>query len=277
MDKRKLLLRALLLQTLSIDHYASYSRILMLHIAASLRLPTHALAEDEARIAKILSKVQKETYVEEVPRPRSEEPRNSRRWKSAVGGSGAPGSGSLVAPLVAAGLGAVPGGGPTLGPATVAGLLGPVADSCMCLGTVFGIYYANKATSKMLDIFMKDVQDFAFIPLFEEPGSEYRDAKAVSPDKRRLRVVLGISGWASENEAITRPWQILSNQSEVFAMRWDNEALLKIGASLETVVKSAAWSNAKEDMAGRSSIPPLLPDFPLCLFLQACALLAPET
>lgn len=229
---------------------------MMLHVTSSLRLPVHILAEDEARVAKIMSKVQKETFVEEVPRPRSEEPRNSRRWKSAVGGSGAPGSSSLVAPLVAAGIGIVPGGGPTLGPATIAGLLGPVADSCMCLGTVFGIYYANKATGKMLDIFTKDVQDFAFIPLFGETGSEYRDAKDVSPDNRRLRVVLGINGWTTENEDITQPWQALGNQSEVFAFRWDSEALLKIGTSLETVAKSAAWLSAKGDMAGRSSISP---------------------
>ena len=242
----------------------------MLYITSSLRLSAQALIEDEGRVARILSKVQKETFVEDTPRPRPEEGRGSRKWKSAAGGNGAQGHNNVVAPLVAAGLGIVPGGGPTLGPLTIASLLGPVADNPVYLGTLFGIYHANKATSKMMDIFTKDVQDFAFMPLYGKDRAEYRDAKDVSSDDRRLRVVLGINGWTTEKQDISHPWQVLGNQSEVFALRWDTEALVTMGISLETVVKSAAWSSAKEDMAGRSSINPYLSLYSRTIHSSTC-------
>lgn len=66
--------------------------------------------------------------------------------------------------------------------------------------------------------------------------------QATQPEDRRLRVTIGISGWLTQKEDIITPWRALGRQSEVFALRWELEALNKLGSSLESVVKSAAWT-----------------------------------
>ncbi|KAJ9149285.1 DUF726-domain-containing protein [Pleurostoma richardsiae] len=253
-EKRKLLLHSMLLLVLSLEHYTSYSRLLLLHMASSLHVPMHTLAEDEVRVAKNLSKVQKEMSAEEATKQRAEENRNSRRWK--VGIAGVAGAaligvtGGLAAPLVAAGIGSILGG-IGLGTTAAAGLLGAVAESSVVVGTLFGIYGA-KATSKMMDNYAVSVQDFAFLPLHGSLRGEYRDAKDLPPEDRRLRVVIGISGWLTQKEDIVDPWRALGHQSEVYALRWELESLMKMGTSLETVVKSYAWSVAKKEIIART-------------------------
>jgi len=101
-------------------------------------------------------------------------------------------------------------------------------------------------TSKMMDAYAKEVDDFAFLPL---KGSKHRDQK---PEDRKLRVTIGISGWLTQKEDIITPWRALGPQSEVFALRWELEALTKLGSSLESVVKSAAWRVAKKEIIART-------------------------
>lgn len=60
------------------------------------------------------------------------------------------------------------------------------------------------------------------------------------------------SGWLTQKEDIITPWRALGSQSEVFALRWELEALTKLGSSLESVVKSAAWSVAKKEIIART-------------------------
>lgn len=253
-EKRTLLLHSMLLLVLSLEHYSAFSRILLLNLASSLHIPLHVLEEDEVRVAKSLSQITKDLTGDEVAQKRSEENRNSRRWKvglASVAGAAVIGiTGGLAAPLVAAGVGTVLGGMGLAGTAA-ASLLGAMAESSFVVGTLFGIYGA-KAGGKMMEQYAKDVQDFAFLPL-HGAFKEYHGGKDVAPDDRRLRVVLGISGWLTQREDVINPWRALGHQNEVYALRWEVDALLKMGNSLETVVKSAAWSVAKKEIIARTS------------------------
>ncbi len=140
-EKRILLLHALLLLMLSLEHYVAPSRILLLYIASSLHLPLHILAETEVTVAQGLVEGAHHMSGDEATKHRSDENKNARRWK--VGLAGVAGAaligvtGGLAAPLVAAGVGSVMAG---LGlEATVAaGLLGTMAESGVVVGTLFG-------------------------------------------------------------------------------------------------------------------------------------------
>jgi hypothetical protein len=115
----------------------------------------------------------------------------------------------------------------------------------------------------MMDSYAKEIQDFAFLPLHGSLDTEFREAKEVPPEDRRLRLVIGISGWLTQKEDIINPWRALGHQSEVYALRWELEALMKMGNSLETVVKSAAWSVAKKEIIARTS-----KSHPSCLIFE---------
>ena len=99
----------------------------------------------------------------------------------------------------------------------VAGLLGTLAESGVIIGSLFGAYGAGM-TSKMMDAYAKEVDDFAFLPL---KGSKHHEAL---PQDRRLRVTIGISGWLTQKEDIVTPWRVLGHQSEVFALKWEQRA-----------------------------------------------------
>lgn len=77
-------------------------------------------------------------------------------------------------------------------------------------------------------------------------GSE---ADAVEdPSARRLRVTIGITGWLTSKDEVLTPWRVLGAGSEVFALRWELEALLNLGNSMTTMVSSAAWGAAKSEL-----------------------------
>ncbi|KAF8852689.1 DUF726-domain-containing protein [Acephala macrosclerotiorum] len=239
-DKRILLLHSMLLLLLSLEHYIGHSRILLLHISSSLHLPLHVLTEQEVKVAQGLLEAAKHMSGSEETQKRSDENKNSRRWK--VGLAGVAGAavigitGGLAAPLVAGAIGTIMGG-LGLGATTAAGLLGALAESGVIVGSLFGAY-GGRMTGKMMDVYAKEVEDFAFLPL---KGSKHREPQ---PEDRRLRVTIGISGWLTQKEDIITPWRALGKESEVFALRWELEALTKLGSSLESVVKSAALLDA---------------------------------
>ena len=309
-EKRILLLHALLLLLLSLEHYIAPSRILLLYISSSLHLPLHILAETEVAVAQGLAEGAHHMSGDEAAKHRSEENRHARMWK--VGLAGVAGAaiigvtGGLAAPLVAAGVGSVMAG---LGlEATVAvGLLGSLAESSVVVGTLFGesflkyrsVYcyvssdfvrhvllvlivrltnpgaYGFGMTSKMMDEYAKEVQDFAFLPLRSKaspvssatlPAGPRGTTHDISPEDRRLRVTLGISGWLTNKEDIITPWRVLGHQSEVFALRWELEALMKLGTSMEGLVKSYVWSIAKKEIIERTIFASLMDSlWPLAL------------
>lgn len=237
----------MLLLLLSLEHYTAHSRILLLHIASSLHLPLHILAEEELKVAQGLLEAAKHMSGSGEAQKRGDENKVSRRWK--VGLAGVAGAaiigvtGGLAAPLVAGAIGTVMGG-LGLGTTTAAALLGALAESGVIVGSLFGAY-GGRMTGKMMDAYAKEVEDFAFLSL---TGSKSHE---LQPEDRRLRITIGVSGWLTQKEDIITPWRALGNQSEVFALRWELEALNKLGNSLEAVVKSAAWSVCSY------SIPPL--------------------
>ncbi|KAM3075253.1 hypothetical protein ACMFMG_007303 [Clarireedia jacksonii] len=251
-EKRVMLLHAMLLLLLSLEHYTAHSRILLLHISSSLHLPLHILAETEVKVAQGLLEAAKKMSGNEEAKKRSEENKVARRWK--VGLAGVAGAaivgvtGGLAAPLVAGALGSVMGG-LGLGATTAAGILGALAESGVIVGSLFGAY-GGRMTGQMMDAYAKEVSDFAFLPLRGTPHP--KQVKEIPPEDRRLRVTIGVSGWLTQREDVITPWRVLGQQSEVFALRYELEALTNLGSSLESVIKSAAWTVAKKEIISRT-------------------------
>lgn len=136
-------------------------------------------------------------------------------------------------------------GGLGLGTTAAAGLLGALAESGVIVGSLFGAY-GGRMTGKMMDQYASEVEDFAFLPL---KGSAHHDP---TPQDRRLRITIGISGWITQKEDIIIPWRCFGKESEIFALRWELKSLTSLGTSLESVVKTAAWGVAKKEIISRT-------------------------
>lgn len=167
-EKRVLVLHAMLLLLLSLEHYVAHSRILLLHIASSLHLPLHILTETEVKVAQGLVEAAHHMSGEEATKHRSDENKNVRRWK--VGFAGVAGAaligvtGGLAAPLVAAGIGTVMGG-LGLGATAAAGLLGTLAESSVVVGALFGessffhVFRPLRTISSQASILISQIQE----------------------------------------------------------------------------------------------------------------------
>ncbi|KAL8827626.1 MAG: hypothetical protein Q9170_006938 [Blastenia crenularia] len=279
---RILILHSTLLLLLSLEHYIAPSRVLLLYLTSSLHLPLSVLTADEEKIAKGLLEAAKHMSGDEETKKKAEENQTSRKWKvglASVAGAALIGvTGGLAAPLVAAGVGSVMGG-LGLGATAAAGYLGTVAGSTVIVGGLFGAY-GGKMTGEMMDSYAKEVSDFAFLPVKENPRplsskqtskdttapqqekaikdpasdsskplSPTSDNAINDPSSRRLRVTIGISGWLTSPNDVTHPWRVLSpSHSEVFALRYELEALMNLGNSISAMVSSAAWGYAKSEM-----------------------------
>ncbi|KAL8852129.1 MAG: hypothetical protein Q9221_002952 [Calogaya cf. arnoldii] len=278
---RILILHSTLLLLLSLEHYIAPSRVLLLYLTSSLHLPLSVLTDDEEKIAKGLLEAAKHMSGESETQKKAEENKHSRKWKvglASVAGAALIGvTGGLAAPLVAAGVGSVMGG-LGLGATAAAGYLGAVAGSTVIVGGLFGAY-GGKMTGEMMDAYAKEVSDFAFLPVKEKPNpltSTNKDSSASSskhekeikdpasdsskplstssataiddPSSRRLRVTIGISGWLTEAADVTTPWHVLGSNAEVFALRYELEALMNLGNSMQAMISSAAWGYAKSEM-----------------------------
>ncbi|KAI9717034.1 MAG: hypothetical protein M1812_004969 [Candelaria pacifica] len=256
-EKRRLILHSMLLLLLSLEHYIAHSRILLLYVTSSLKLPVRVLAEDETKIAKGLLEAAKHMSGEEETRKKAEENKDSRKWKvglATVAGAAIVGvTGGLAAPLVAAGIGGVMGG-LGLGATAAAGYLGTLAGSTVLVGGLFGAY-GGRMTGQMMDNYAREVEDFAFLPVrgtHKETEDEKETAKDAEKEDRRLRVTVGISGWLTEKEEIVTPWRVIGKDAEVFALRWELEALMHLGNSLNSMVSSAAWGYAQSEIIKRT-------------------------
>lgn len=114
-------------------------------------------------------------------------------------------------------------------------------------------------TGKMMDQYAKEVEDFAFLPLrhsnsSSNPRPTTSTAKDISPDPadRRLRVTIGIAGWLTDPSDLITPFRVLGPSTETFSLRWEVEALLSLGTSMTTLVKSYAWNVAKKELIART-------------------------
>ncbi|KAH8705644.1 hypothetical protein BGW36DRAFT_367948 [Talaromyces proteolyticus] len=251
--ERLLILHSLLLLLLSLKHYNAYSRVLLLHITSSLGLTLKDLNDDEAKVARGLLDAAVTMTADEEAKKKADENRNLRKWKvgfATVAGAALIGiTGGLAAPLVAAGLGTIMGG-LGLGGTIAATYLGALASSGVIVGGLFGAY-GGKMTGKMMDRYAREVEDFAFIPA-RGSMKQFKDEKQAAKEDHRLRVTVGITGWATEEDHIILPWRVLNSDSEVFALRWEYEALLNLGNSMRALVTTAAWKVASHQILVRT-------------------------
>ena len=258
-DQRVLILHSMLLLLLSMEHYASTSRVLLLYLMSSLNLSLDILKQDEEKTAYGLLEAAKELSGDSEAQHRAQDNQRSRKWKvglASVAGAAIVGvTGGMAAPMVAAGVGSVMGG-LGLGTTAAAGYLGSVAGSSMLVGSLFGAY-GGRMTGQMMDNYAKEVSDFAFIPVHSQKKGllesragrkSEEDAGKQDPAHRRLRVTIGVTGWLTEKAEVVKPWSVLSQGSEAFALRWELEALMNLGNAITELMRSAAWGYARKEM-----------------------------
>lgn len=245
-------LHALLLLLLSLKHYSAHSRVLLLHVTSSLGLSLKDLNDDEAKVARGLLNAAVMSADEETKK-KADDNRNTRKWKvgfATVAGAALIGvTGGLAAPLVAAGLGTIMGG-LGLGGTIAAGYLGALASSGVVVGGLFGAY-GGKMTGQMMDRYAREVEDFAFIPT-HGVSRDFKVEKDAAKQDHRLRVTIGITGWATEEDDMVVPWRVIRPDSEVFALRWEYEALLNLGNSIRALVTAGVWMIAKSQILSRT-------------------------
>ncbi|KAI1411184.1 DUF726-domain-containing protein [Hypoxylon sp. FL1857] len=245
-EKRVLILHSILLLLLSVEHYNAHSRTLLLYLATSLGLSATVLSEDEKKVARGLLTAVEKMSADEETKKRAEENQVARKWKMGIAGVAGAAligiTGGLAAPLLASGIGTVLGG-IGLGATAAAGYLGALAGSSVLVGGLFGAYGA-KMTSKAMEQYTRDVEDFAFVPI-QKPGESEIEA-------RRLRVAIGISGWLGDKDEVVKPWKCIGPGQESFALRFELEALMNLGNALTTLVTSVAWSYAKSEIIKRT-------------------------
>ncbi|KAF2969571.1 hypothetical protein GQX73_g4032 [Xylaria multiplex] len=245
-SKRALVLHSVLLLILSLEHYNAYSRTLLLYCTTSLGLSVRVLSEDERQVAKGLLTAAKHMSADEETKKRADDNSVARKWK--MGAAGVAGAalvgitGGLAAPFLAAGIGTVLGG-LGLGASVTAGLLGSLAGSSVLVGGLFGAYGA-RMSSRAMEKYTRDVEDFAFIPIQKSHNDEV--------DAHRLRVGIGISGWLRGVNDVVLPWKVLGEGLETFALRFEVEALESLGKSLRTLITSLAWKFAKSEIIKRT-------------------------
>ncbi|KAL0263233.1 hypothetical protein SLS55_002211 [Diplodia seriata] len=288
-ESRTLILNSILLLLLSLQNYPAHSRLVLILLSSSLRLPTALLCEQETALAKALLTSARQLSAEEETARAASSNATSRKWKvglATVAGAALIGvTGGLAAPFLAAGVGTVLGG-VGLGATAVGGLLGGLAGSSVLVGGLFGAY-GGRMTGKMMDKYSADVSDFRFVAVrggddggvyerqrkaqglsrrstsqrpedvrgsWKPPGRNHSSSSAIDPasEHHRLRVAIAISGWLTDSTEVFTPWFVMGPQLETFALRWEVEALLKLGTSLSAVLKSAAWGYAKYEIVKRT-------------------------
>ena len=251
---RLLILHSLLLLLLSLEKYTAYSRVLMLHVASSLGIDIDVLNQDEVKVARGLLDTALALSSQPEAKQQVKKSDDSRKWKvgiASVAGAVLIGvTGGLAAPLVAAGIGTVMGG-LGLGATAAAGLLGTLAGSGVVVGGLFGAY-GGRMTGRMMDKYAKEVDDFAFIPIRGSRSRRTEDESEAAKQDHRLRVTIGVTGWVKEESNFVVPWRVLGADSEVFALRWEMEPLMKLGNAISALVTSAAWSVAGREVLTRT-------------------------
>ncbi|KAK4235708.1 hypothetical protein C8A03DRAFT_17581 [Achaetomium macrosporum] len=253
-DDRKEALSCVLLVLLSTGHYSAHSRALAVYLTSALELPLAVLNGEEVEIAKSLversadaAAQQRTMSAEAEAEKRKQQNQSSRYWKvglASVAGAAIIGvTGGLAAPVVAGAIGGLMG---SVGLGGVASFLGVFWMNGALVGTLFGAFGA-RMTGELVDQYAREVKDFCFIPLKDEWGT-----RAPSQDDRRLRVTIGINGWLTSKDDVTKPWRALGHDSEAFALRYEMNSLLGLGKSLQELVSSYAWNAIKVEILKRT-------------------------
>jgi len=250
-DDRVCVVSCMVLLLLSLGHYSAHSRTLLCYLTSSFEVPMSVLIAEETEIAKTLMLASKTLTADAETKKRQAENASSRRWKvglASVAGAALIGvTGGLAAPVVAGAIGGIMGG---VGLGGVASFLGIFAMNGALVGTLFGAF-GGKMTGEMIDQYAKEVSDFKFLPVASEWG-EHTSKPQTEEESRRLRVTIGINGWLNSKEDVIKPWRIMGHDSEVFALRYEMDALIELGNSLKSMVSSYAWSYVKLEILKRT-------------------------
>ncbi|KAH6717859.1 hypothetical protein BKA61DRAFT_670284 [Leptodontidium sp. MPI-SDFR-AT-0119] len=250
-EDRVCVISCLVLLLLSLGHYSAHSRVLLCYVTSAFALPLSVLTKEETEIAQTLLLASKVMTADAETKKRQAENASSRRWKvglASVAGAAVIGiTGGLAAPIVAGAIGGIMGG---VGLGGVASFLGIFAMNGALVGSLFGAF-GGKMTGEMVDNYAKEVSDFKFLPLASEWG-EHGTKIDAETEGRRLRVTIGINGWLNGKDDVVKPWRVLGRESEVFALRYEMEALIALGTSLENMVSSYAWSFVKVEILKRT-------------------------
>ena len=252
-DKRRLLVHSMILLALSLDAYQAYSRSFISRLAAHLRIPPPVVAEEESRVAWGISHAASNAFTEEGVLRKSDEGRKERRGR-ASGPANFDATLCLAKPLIVAKIGSLKESSGLSAPAaaTVLGNLGTLSDGGLAACVFFGMCGPRGSIAKTLDAFTKDVQDMGLLRLHGSQKLKIREGNTVAPDDRRLRLTIGISGWSHGDDDSGNLWRVLGDKTEAYALRWEQESLEKIGASISTVSSSVTWQNAQRDFTARN-------------------------
>ena len=248
--ERSTIINSILLLLLSLETYRAHSRTLLIRLALSLHVSLAEVTQMEKDTAFGLLTAAAKMDASESTAKAQEQSSTARKWK--IGMAGVAGAaiigitGGLAAPLLAAGVGSLMGG-LGLGATAAAGYLGALAGSSVLVGGLFGAYGA-RMTSRSMEKYAKEIDDFAFLPTH---GSE-NDPEDVQKERRRLRITVGITGWLTDQEQITLPWKVLGPGGEPFALRWELASLLALGNALKDFVVSQAWGTIKKEIIKRT-------------------------
>ncbi|ATY62202.1 DUF726 domain [Cordyceps militaris] len=245
-ERRKLLLHIMLLVILSLHDYNANARLLLVNLTSSLNLPLKLHNQDEVRIAKGLAAAAMEVSPEKAA-AQKEENKLSKRWKFSLGSANI-GTG-LAGALIGVGVGSEGSG---LTTSAAAALLGIMSENGLLMGSLFGMNPA-KPVEKMVEGFLREIQDFSFLSVTDDGDAEYMDPRQPLPSERRLRIVIALGGFMLKGDAVTTPWSSLGRQTEVYVVQWDLATVASLGNALETVVGSSAWLAAREQIRKDSS------------------------
>ncbi|ROW07871.1 hypothetical protein VMCG_03665 [Cytospora schulzeri] len=257
-EDRKEVLSAVLILLLSTGHYSAYSRVFVTYLTSAFDLPLSFLTNEEKEIAKTMIEASAEAEkakengtmsADAEAQKRKQQNQAGRFWKvglASVAGAALIGvTGGLAAPVVAGAIGGLMG---SVGLGGLASFLGVFWMNGALVGTLFGAFGA-KMTGEMMDKYAREVKDFCFLPLKNEWGPEFRKE---DKDIRRLRVTIGINGWLMSEDEVTKPWRVLGDETEAFALRYEMDILIQLGRALEGMVSSYAWGVLKLEILKRT-------------------------
>lgn len=200
-------------------------------------------------VAQGATQAQEAKVVQEAGKPPHREPK--KKWRPN------PNPLHVGNTLLSVGIGVIPEGQglPSfrLPPVTVAHLMGPLGDCETAVGIFFGVN-PYRPSIRSLDTMAQTVPDGAFIPLHCPIEHHHlRDTKDLAPQNRRMRLVICINGLLTDKDNNSSPWDCLGHHNEVLSIRWENEALEKIGSAFETLLRSKVWPESLEQLRSTPS------------------------
>lgn len=241
---RAVALGAVLFMLLSLENYQAHSRVLATYLCQCLQLPLDVLASVEVTAAATLLEAADKSGsidAEEARKKKADEGAMSRKWKiglATIGGTVLLAiTGGLAAPIILGLAGGILGG---IGLGGLATFLGATIANPVTIAALFGAL-GGRMTSRAMDAYAKEVQDFKFMPISDIKSDPTSDKDSKVPT-HKLRVAVGVSGWVTEEKDINMPWRILSTTTlEPFALRYEKDALISLGTTLDDVLKSTGF------------------------------------